>query len=324
MLYDITRELFSTPPYPGDPSSELLPIYQREERGSFLVQGLRCSLHAATHMDAALHILPNGADAAALPLTAGIGPCIVAPFLPAFLPKRLLLRGKQLCKEEAQRLTGLTLIGTDTNSVALPTEEAAVHIPLLGAGVCLLENLDLTAVEDGAYHLLALPLKLAGAEAAPARALLTEETEPDAATQAALDAMQARKCLQAGAFRCVLVRNGEERTALSRGVSPLLDWLDERDALEGAAVADRIVGKAAALLFVLGRVRSVHAEVLSRTGQAVLEQYAIPYSFGTLTERIRNRDNTDDCPMEKAVADVNAPTEALERLRETRDRLRRG
>jgi arylformamidase len=68
---------------------------------------------------------------------------------------------------------GLLLVGIDTPSVdAAPATELPIHRRLLAAGIAILEGLDLTSVEAGRYELIALPLKLAGVEASPVRAVL--------------------------------------------------------------------------------------------------------------------------------------------------------
>ncbi len=94
-----------------------------------------------------------------------------------------------------------------------------------------------------------------------------------------------------------------------RGIAPVLALL-EHDGLRERAVADKIVGKAAALLFVYGGVEAVYAHTLSEGGRAVLEEYGIPYEYGTLTQKIINRAGTDICPMERTVLEISDPHEA--------------
>ena len=93
------------------------------------------------------------------------------------LQQRVLFRGNMTISESAAFVlsdAGLRLVGVEAPSVASPEEDVAVHRQLLMNGVALLENLDLSAVEPGIYYLIAAPLKIAGAEAAPVRALLLE------------------------------------------------------------------------------------------------------------------------------------------------------
>lgn len=114
----------------------------------------------------------------------------------------------------------------------------------------------------------------------------------------------------------VLCRNGALLTSDSRGVAPMVAFLREGRALEGYAAADRVVGKAAAWLFILAGVRAVYAATLSEGGRELLTRHGIPVQYETLTPTIRNRDNTGICPMEQAVAEATDPADALRRIEE--------
>lgn len=111
-----------------------------------------------------------------------------------------------------------------------------------------------------------------------------------------------------------VVRDGAVSTFEERGVKSLL-FLHGEDALGGASVADRIVGRAAALLMALGGVREVYAEVLSRGGEEVLKRFDIVYEYGALTDMIINRQGTGQCPMECAVEGIESPEEAYVALK---------
>lgn len=80
--------------------------------------------------------------------------------------------------------------------------------------------------------------------------------------------------------------------------------------LEGASVADRVVGKAIALLCVYARIREVYAEVLSRKAQAVLEENGILCQWQKLVDTILDLNGNDVCPFEKAAADISDPEKA--------------
>jgi arylformamidase len=79
-----------------------------------------------------------------------------------------------LTLEAAEHLAGLRLqlVGIDWLSIADPGEAADVHRILLGAGIAVLEGLDLRDVTPGTYELAALPLNMPGVDGAPARAAL--------------------------------------------------------------------------------------------------------------------------------------------------------
>jgi len=80
--------------------------------------------------------------------------------------------------------------------------------------------------------------------------------------------------------------------------------------LEGASVADRVVGKAIALLCVYAGIRHVYAEVLSRKAKAVLEENGIPCQLKELVDTILDLSRSGVCPFEKAAADISDPEKA--------------
>ena len=95
-----------------------------------------------------------------------------------------------------------------------------------------------------------------------------------------------------------------------RGIAPMIEFIDSGADLAGYSVADIVVGKAVALLFVKCKIKNVFAKTLSKSAKKVLELYGVDFEYGVLTERIINREGTDTCPMEKAVTNCDDPEEA--------------
>jgi hypothetical protein len=77
--------------------------------------------------------------------------------------------------------------------------------------------------------------------------------------------------------------------------------------LEGASVADRVAGKAIALLCVYAGIREVYAEVLSRKAKAVFEENGIPCEWKAIVDNILDLNRSGVCPFEKAAADISDP-----------------
>lgn len=121
--------------------------------------------------------------------------------------------------------------------------------------------------------------------------------------------LQTAKNNLAGHTIC-LCKNGKCIYSDKRGISPMMNFIAEGIDLSGYSVADRIVGKATAMLFVKCRIKKVYAHALSQSGKKYLELYGVVYEYGTLTEKIINRAGTDICPMEKAVLNSNDADEA--------------
>lgn len=112
-----------------------------------------------------------------------------------------------------------------------------------------------------------------------------------------------------------LCKDGTLLFSAKRGIAPMMGFIVENKDLRGYSVADLIVGKAAALLFVKSGIKSVSAKTLSKSGQSILEKFKIPYEYETLTDKIINRTGTDVCPMEKAVSPTEDPEEGYLLLR---------
>ena len=112
-----------------------------------------------------------------------------------------------------------------------------------------------------------------------------------------------------------VVSNGEVFTSQERGVKPLLHLLTEKKGfLKGAFVADKVIGKAAALLMVLGEIKEVHTLIISEPAIKVFENHNIPCFYDQKVDRIINRTGDGLCPMETLCLDVENPQEAFDRI----------
>ena len=121
-----------------------------------------------------------------------------------------------------------------------------------------------------------------------------------------------------------LCKDGEWFTDNGRGISPMMRFLAEGLDLRGYSVADVIVGKAAAMLFVKSGISEVYGEVSSEAGCAYLQEHEIPCTYGTLTEKIINRKGDGICPMEQTVAELDNPEEGYKALKERMTQLQKG
>ena len=137
------------------------------------------------------------------------------------------------------------------------------------------------------------------------------------------DAERALEQLADGGCTAVLCWDGELFVSRERGVKPLLDWLVSGRDFRGFSAADKVVGKAAAFLYVLLGVREVRAPVMSEGAAETLARYGVLFRCDTLSPEIRNRAGTGLCPMEQAVRSVGAPEEALAAIRRTLRQLQK-
>jgi len=206
--YDISLTIKNGfPVWPGDPQIILERIQKMEEGAAANVSHIQMGVHAGTHIDAPYHFMGQGASTVEnLPLNVLIGRAyvlhvpdqvdlITAPYLEqAGIPprtRRILFktRNSRLWQREqlqfqtdfvavsaggAQYIVerGIKLVGVDYLSVAPFEYSTATHEVLLSAGVVILEGINLSEVSQGRYSLYCLPIKLSGADGAPARAIL--------------------------------------------------------------------------------------------------------------------------------------------------------
>lgn len=121
--------------------------------------------------------------------------------------------------------------------------------------------------------------------------------------------------LETGEYNCIVVKNDVAMHFRSPGVKTLMTLLNEDPSLlENSTVFDTIVGKGAAALLILGKVREVYAEVLSENAVSLLEEYGLKYSYKTLVTHIENRTKTGLCPIENISMECSTPEEVKARI----------
>lgn len=129
------------------------------------------------------------------------------------------------------------------------------------------------------------------------------------------DLKKARELLASGGYTCVLCHGDYHAESRQRGVKPLLSLIDSGEAPKGFAAADKVVGRAAAYLYVLLGAAELYADVLSDTAAEVLDRYAVRYECAQRTATVFNRTLTGLCPMESSVLGIDEPEKALEAIR---------
>lgn len=206
--YDISLTISPRlPSWPGDPETEVERVEKIEAGDNANLTRLSMSAHTGTHVDAPFHFLGGQSPTVEqLPLNLLTGRAYVLELAShidvidanvleqADIPprtRRLLIKTRNseywaqgreefqtdfvgVSADGAQFLVerGVKLVGIDYLSVAPYKQSRPTHEILLKAGVIIVEGLDLSQVSQGRYTLYCLPLKLAGADGAPARAIL--------------------------------------------------------------------------------------------------------------------------------------------------------
>ena len=88
------------------------------------------------------------------------------------------------------------------------------------------------------------------------------------------DIEHAKQLLTDARYTCVICRGDDIHTSEKRGVAPLIELLDSKIDVRGYSAADKAVGKAAAMLFVLLGVSEIYAAIMSRSAKKILDEYA--------------------------------------------------
>ncbi len=110
---------------------------------------------------------------------------------------------------------------------------------------------------------------------------------------------------------CVIASDEVIYRSRKRGIAPVLQHLNNKNDISGSVVADRIVGKAAAMLFIKAGIAEVYGEVMSSKAIELLEDHHIPCTCKEKVDIIINRQGTDICPMEKTVQNIDDIDEAI-------------
>ncbi len=114
---------------------------------------------------------------------------------------------------------------------------------------------------------------------------------------------------------CVVIRKGRiVNIETGMGIRPLIAMY-EQGLLQDAVVVDKIVGKAAAMLLVLGGARACHGRTVSQSAVDYLRAHRIAVTYEECVPHIINRTGDGICPMEQTVMDLNDPQEALEAVK---------
>ncbi|MBD8033476.1 MULTISPECIES: arylformamidase [Solibacillus] len=204
MWIDITQTMKKgMPNWPGDTPFSFEIWYTKQQTGSVNIGRITTSLHTGTHVDAPFHFNSEAETMEQLDINTYIGDCYIVScvgegvitaerlssvdFLGA---KRVLLKTvKQPFEQFPEEIPvispdvasllnerGVILLGVDNPSVdPLDSKGVLAHHALYENGIHILEGLDLSEVTPGLYDLIALPLKLEGADGSPVRAVVRKK-----------------------------------------------------------------------------------------------------------------------------------------------------
>ena len=119
----------------------------------------------------------------------------------------------------------------------------------------------------------------------------------------------AKKILLEESLTLVVVKDGElVFKSVDKGIKPIFTLATEmKESANGGSLADRVIGKGAAILSGYIGIKEVYTELISEGGVRTLEKYNIAYTMDKSCEYIKNRDKTDYCPIEKLSMNIEEP-----------------
>ena len=205
-IFDISRPLFNgLAPWPGDTAFHFELKWKMAEGATVNVGAVTMGVHNGSHADAPFHFQPGADTIEKMPLGIYLGDAVVVDLTRKFqtdrtgqitigdlessvtAPRILLKTGvwkdsrvfpdwiPVIADGVAEWLgkRNVKLLGLDLPSVdAIDAKVLVNHHALAAANIAIVESLDLSEVEPGAYHFSALPLRISGGDAAPVRAIL--------------------------------------------------------------------------------------------------------------------------------------------------------
>lgn len=201
-LIDISRPIRTgMPHWPGDSEARFDVVVRIRDGAPVNVGALRMSVHNGTHADAPWHYNDAGATIDLVPVDTYVGPARVIDARGRTALDRSLFAGIDLAPTprilfrtdawtdpgvfptdwpvmepgmpQWLAAQGVKLVGLDIPSVdTLESKDLPIHHACDHAGICIIENLDLRAAGPGTYELIALPLRIAGGDGSPIRAVL--------------------------------------------------------------------------------------------------------------------------------------------------------
>ena len=130
-----------------------------------------------------------------------------------------------------------------------------------------------------------------------------------------------KRLLNENDTRLVIIKNDVIATSNERGIKTLLDILDSNKDFSGAYVADKVVGKAAAMVYVLLGIKALYAKVISEGAKEIIKANGICLEYDESVPYIVNRAGNGMCPMEEAVGDECKPEAAINKVRKRLEQL---
>ena len=135
----------------------------------------------------------------------------------------------------------------------------------------------------------------------------------------------AKELLEKEKLALVIVKDAKVIfSSKEKGIKPIYTAVNTlKDKLYNSSVADRVIGKAAAMLCKYSNIKVLHTKLISESAIKVLEKENIIFTYDESAPYIKNRDKTDLCPVEKLSSDIDNPNLLIEKITDFLDRIQK-
>ncbi|MBO7456476.1 MAG: DUF1893 domain-containing protein [Paludibacteraceae bacterium] len=221
-------------------------------------------------------------------------------------PERL--KGAVVADKRVGKAAACLLIEGGVKRVNTPVVSTPARLMLEAAGI------PLYAREE-----VPLMMNMDGTDLCPMEKKLLDAKTPEQCAAilrgATIEGFQMLDMLNEQGLSLLVFNNGELTTHANRGVQDLLLLISEQpERLQGAVVADKIIGKAAAAIMAFGGVKEVHTNIICTPAKQLFEAQGIPVFATEEVPMILNRDKSSMCPIDTQIADIESIEECVEKL----------
>lgn len=226
-----------------------------------------------------------------------------------------------LTADEPERLKGAVVadkrVGKAAACLLIEGGVKRVNTPVVSTPAR--EMLEAAGIPLYAREEVPLMMNMDGSDLCPMEKKLLDAKTPEQCAAilrgATIEGFQMLDMLNEQELSLLVFNNGELTTHANRGVQDLLQLISEQpERLQGAVVADKIIGKAAAAIMAFGGVKEVHTNIICTPAKQLFEAQGIPVFATEEVPMILNRDKSSMCPIDTQIANIESIEECVERL----------
>lgn len=224
----------------------------------------------------------------------------------------------RLTAEEPERLRGAVVadkrVGKAAACLLIEGGVKRVNTPLVSTPAR--EMLEAAGIPLYAREEIPLMVNIDGTDLCPMEKKLLDAKTPEQCAAilrgAALEGFQMLDMLNEQGLSLLVYNNGELTTHANRGIQDLLQLISEQpERLNGAVAADKIIGKSAAAIMIVGGVKQVHTNLICTPARELFEANGIRVFATEEVPMIYNRDRSGMCPMDTRINGIESVEECV-------------